>query len=1176
MSQEVNNENIYSLIDLLMKNDLYKTNRDSFAQFIEEIIYKELKEGQNIFNEKYLNNKIYRHRFQFDNIGLKPPINENNDELMFPEDARIKNLDYQSKLVADVKQILEIIDLETEETTTKVIAEEKETPVAKIPIMVKSKYCITTLRKDLPNTECPYDPGCYFIIKGGEKVVLPHEQICSNKPLVFTKKDNTYKNNVMYQIQVNSKESNILGMVNVLLLQLKKNDSIVCLTNQFSEIPLFVLIRALGITSDYDIIKYIVYDINDFDMTNMLRYSLDKSLSEVRDIKGNFKVIRTQEDAIEYLTTKLKSNKRYSETDEAIREQQKRMHVVKILENDLLPHMGKNLINKAIYIGYMCNKMLNVVLKRTEIDDRDSYLNKRIDHIGVLLGILFKQHYKKMLNDCAKFFNKKNISDESPINVITQIKPNIIENGLKAGLATGSWSPKRKGVAQLLQRISYLQTNAYFRRFLTPSLDTSNNKITTIRNADNYQAFFVCPNATPEGQKIGLVKELSLSSNISLMLYSHIPIIKDLLKDKLFNLQDVEPIKIKQYVKVFLNGELVGLTNKPFEIKEILDKSKRNQGLHPSVGITFDINKLEIKIYCDGGRLYRPLLKVQNNKLVLTKKMLEETKTMKSWDEFISKYPDVVEYIDIEATDNLMIACQFDNLENENRKKSIIIKDANPIGNTLNRYNDTVYINYTHTELHPFLMLGSIASLQPFPENNYSTKNIVYFSHIKQSMGIYATNYRYRSDISFVLYHPQRPMVGTKSVNYLNTVHVPYTENVVIAIAAYSGFNQEDSMIINKTAVDRGLYRATGYKKYKVSLEKNPATSQDEVFMKPDPTKTTGMKDGNYDKLNEKGFVPEETVIENGDFIIGKVSPIQPNANNKVFKDESEIYKSNTKGVVDKVWNGIYDNEGYEMYNMRVRSERVPGIGDKYASRFGQKATTGALLNAEDMPYTKSGMVPDLIINPCCLPTRQTVGQLLEMFTGKVGAIKGQFIDGSAFGKTNVEELNDILKENGFEEYGEEEMYCGYTGIKMKTKIFVGVSAYARLKHLVKDKIHGRARGPMQTLTRQPPEGRSRDGGLRFGEMECWSMTSHGASVFLRERMFNCSDGYQVHICNTCGLIASTIIDKEIYICSACKNNTDTSLVEIPYATKLLFQELMAINILPRIKIKENEYIDGV
>ena len=1090
MSQEVNNENIYSLIDLLMKNDLYKTNRDSFAQFIEEIIYKELKEGQNIFNEKYLNNKIYRHRFQFDNIGLKPPINENNDELMFPEDARIKNLDYQSKLVADVKQILEIIDLETEETTTKVIAEEKETPVAKIPIMVKSKYCITTLRKDLPNTECPYDPGCYFIIKGGEKVVLPHEQICSNKPLVFTKKDNTYKNNVMYQIQVNSKESNILGMINVLLLQLKKNDSIVCLTNQFSEIPLFVLIRALGITSDYDIIKYIVYDINDFDMTNMLRYSLDKSLSEVRDIKGNFKVIRTQEDAIEYLTTKLKSNKRYSETDEAIREQQKRMHVVKILENDLLPHMGKNLINKAIYIGYMCNKMLNVVLKRTEIDDRDSYLNKRIDHVGVLLGILFKQHYKKMLNDCAKFFNKKNNSDESPINVITQIKPNIIENGLKAGLATGSWSPKRKGVAQLLQRISYLQTNAYFRRFLTPSLDTSNNKITTIRNADNYQAFFVCPNATPEGQKIGLVKELALTSNISLMLYSHIPIIKDLLKDKLFNLQDVEPIKIKQYVKVFLNGELIGLTDKPFEIKEVLEKSKRNQGLHPSVGITFDINKLEIKIYCDGGRLYRPLLKVQNNKLILTKKMLEETKTMKSWDEFISKYPDVVEYIDIEATDNLMIACQFDNLENENRKKSIIIKDANPIGNTLNRYNDTVYVNYTHTELHPFLMLGSIASLQPFPENNYSTKNIVYFSHIRQSMGIYATNYRYRSDISFILYHPQRPIVGTKSVNYLNTVHVPYTENVVIAIAAYSGFNQEDSMIINKTAVDRGLYRATGYKKYKVSLEKNPATSQDEVFMKPDPTKTTGMKDGNYDKLNEKGFVPEETVIENGDFIIGKVSPIQPNANNKVFKDESEIYKSNTKGVVDKVWNGIYDNEGYEMYNMRVRSERVPGIGDKYASRFGQKATTGALLSAEDMPYTKSGMVPDLIINPCCLPTRQTVGQLLEMFTGKVGAIKGQFIDGSAFGQTNVEELNDVLKENGFEEYAEEEMYCGYTGIKMKTKIFVGVSAYARLKHLVKDKIHGRARGPMQTLTRQPPEGRSRDGGKHV----CPSMFKKHAS----------------------------------------------------------------------------------
>jgi DNA-directed RNA polymerase II subunit RPB2 len=1176
MAQEVNDENIFGLVDLLLKGDLYKSNRDSFAQFIEEIIYKELKDGTNIFSEKYKNNKIYRHRFQFENIGLKPPINENNDELMFPEDARIKNLDYQSKLVADVKQILEIVDLETEETTTKIISEEKETPVAKIPIMVGSKYCLKNIRKDLPNTECPYDPGCYFIIKGGEKVVLPHEQIACNKPLVFTKKEPSFKNGFMYQVQVNSKGIDILGMVNIFVLQMKKDDSIVCLTNQFAEIPLFVLMRALGISSDFDIIKYIVYDINDYDISNMLRYSLDKSLSEVKDIKGNSKVIRTQEDAIEYLTTKLKSSKKYSETDETIREQQKKMHVMKILENEFLPHMGKNIMNKAIYVGYMCNKLLNCVLGRANIDDRDSYVNKRIDHVGVLLGQLFKQHYKKMLNDCAKFFNKKNVQDETPINVISQIKPNIIENGLKAGLATGSWSPKKKGVAQLLQRISFVQTNAYFRRFLTPSLDTSNNKITTIRNTDNYQIFFVCPNATPEGQKIGLVKELSLSANISLMLYSHIPIIKDILKNHISELQDVEPIKLKQYVRIFLNGEWIGMTNKPFEIKELLEKNKRNQGIHPSVGISFDVNKMEIRIYCDGGRLYRPLLKVIDNKLTLTKKILDDAVNMKTWEEFLSKYPEVIEYIDLESTDSLMIAIEHEKLKNEKRKEAIIVKDPNPHGNTLNRYNDTVYIKYTHAEIHPMLMLGSIAALEPFAEHNFSTKNLVYFSHIRQSMGIYASNYRHRSDISFVLYHPQRPIVTTKAVNYLNTNHMPYTENVVIAIASYSGFNQEDSMIINKTAVERGLYRATGFKKYKVSLEKNPATSQDEVFMKPDATKTTGMKDGNYDKLNEKGFIPEETTIVNGDVIIGKVSPIQPNANNKVFKDESEIYKSNTTGVIDKVWSGIYDNEGYEMYNMRVRSERVPGIGDKYASRYGQKATTGALLAAEDMPYTKSGMVPDLIINPCCLPTRQTVGQLIEMFTGKVGAIKGKHIDGTSFKRMDFEELNEVLKENGFDDYAEEEMYCGYTGLKMKTKIFVGVSAYARLKHLVKDKIHGRARGPAQILTRQPPEGRSRDGGLRFGEMECWSMTSHGTSIFLRERMFNTSDGYQVHVCNSCGLIASKIIDKDIYICTACKNNTDTSLIEIPYATKLLFQELMAINILPRIKVRENEYIDGV
>ena len=295
--------------------------------------------------------------------------------------------------------------------------------------------------------------------------------------------------------------------------------------------------------------------------------------------------------------------------------------------------------------------------------------------------------------------------------------------------------------------------------------------------------------------------------------------------------------------------------------------------------------------------------------------------------------------------------------------------------------------------------------------------------------------------------------------------------------------NQEDSIIFNQSAIDRGIFRADTLKKFHSEILKNPSTSQDDIFTKPDRNKVTGMKQANYDKLNDKGYAPEETVLDNEDILIGKISPIQPTGNNnKVYKDSSEIFKTNVTGVVDRVHTGIYNSEGYEMYNMRVRMERKPITGDKFTNRFGQKGTVGIVYPQKDMPFTESGMVPDLILNPHGYPSRMSLGQFIETMASKEAAEAGHFVDGTPFNDYDVAKLPDLLKKVGFSPHGTEKMYCGLTGRKMDVEIFIGPVYTIRLKHMVLDKVHGRARGPRQALTRQPLEGRSRDGGLKIGK----------------------------------------------------------------------------------------------
>jgi DNA-directed RNA polymerase beta subunit len=438
----------------------------------------------------------------------------------------------------------------------------------------------------------------------------------------------------------------------------------------------------------------------------------------------------------------------------------------------------------------------------------------------------------------------------------------------------------------------------------------------------------------------------------------------------------------------------------------------------------------------------------------------------------------------------------------------------------------------------------------------------------KQAMGVYATNYENRMDkTAYVLNYPMKPLVETRIMNLIHLNKIPSGSQLIVAIMTHTGYNQEDSLLVNKGSIDRGMALTTVYHTEK-DEDKQKINGDEEIRCKPDPSKTKGLKMGNYNKVNSKGVIPENTLIENRDVIIAKVTPIKENRNDHTkiikYEDQSKIYKTVEETYVDK--NYIDRNgEGYNFAKVRTRVVRKPVIGDKFSSRHGQKGTVGNIIPECDMPYNDKGVRPDIIINPHAIPSRMTIGQLKETVLGKVLVELGLFGDGTAFGDFELKDICDLLLKAGYEAHGNELLYSGLTGEQVECSVFMGPVFYQRLKHMVNDKAHSRSIGPMVNLTRQPAEGRSRDGGLRFGEMERDCMVSHGASRFTRGRMYDASDKYSVYVCRKCGLIASYNDKMHIHLCLTCGNRADFAYVEIPYACKLLFQELNTMNIAPRL-----------
>ena len=1113
---------------------------------------------------------------------------DGTQNIMTPYIARMNNMSYSSSVYVNVHVVTEVTNKNG--MTEKFDKTLNNIYIGKIPIMVKSKLCVSNQIPGIceeNNNECIYDFGGYFIINGNEKVLISQDRINENKTLVFQPNNNC--EGLYAEIRSICNSSYLPPKTTCLNMSGKLNHMgrIIRINTSFlrSEVPVFVMFRALGIISDKEIINHIVYDMD--------KEKNERIISELMACCEDSCDITTQEQAENVLIKIMIGANKNNENEE------NRRLLRNNLINDFLPHVGKNYRRKALYIGYIIRKMIRIYLGYDKYDNRDSYINKRVDTPGILMSNLFRQCYGKMTKELKSAIEKElglwRGNSNTPIsNIISDIsitrffKQSLLESWIKYSLSTGNWGIKsmgtfqniKQGVSQVLNRMSYASTLSHLRRINTAM--EKNGKLVQPRKLDNSQIGMICPAETPEGSSVGLVKNMALSTNISISMNStHI---RKVLIELGINTYDdkfsyysnnsskefLKEMGNENNVYVMINGDIIGYHCNPNELYRKLKHYKRSGIIHPMTSIVWNIQCSNIIINTEAGRMYRPLYIVDYDKdtkkrvlrieSILKRKNISFKEYIKDkhFDYFIVpneiiKNHDVpdsyldeegfIEYMDCDEINNAMIAT-FPNELKEGMKGTAMPPC------------------YTHCEIHPSLINGILGVNIPFSDHNQSPRNCYQCAMGKQALGIYTSNFNKRIDtMGNILNYPQKSLVCTKLSKYTMAHKLPSGVNAIVAIMTHTGFNQEDSIMINQSALDRGLFTSTYYKALRDVCNKNHSTGEEEIFTNPENKSV--QKPYSYNKLNNDGFVPKNTYVNGNDVIVGKVMPKKVNGEIN-YNDNSLVMKANDDGYVDINYNGI-NSEGYKFCKVKIRKNRKPEIGDKCASCSAQKGTIGMTYKHQDMPFTKDGIVPDIIMNPHAIPSRMTIAQLMECIMGKAGCHIGAFGDSTPYNDCSVEDIAKVLQESGMERYGNEILYNGRTGEQIKTEIFIGPTYYQRLKHMVSDKVHSRgSNGPIVMLTRQPSEGRARSGGLRLGEMERDCFIAHGTANFLAERMLHVSDNYRIFVCKYCGMHANVNTDKNIYSCKNCKNNTDIAQVRMPYAFKLLNQELYTMNIMMR------------
>tara|TARA_Y100000310_G_scaffold127274_1_gene126339 strand:- start:12485 stop:15739 length:3255 start_codon:yes stop_codon:yes gene_type:complete len=879
--------------------------------------------------------------------------------------------------------------------------------------------------------------------------------------------------------------------------------------SRFKDIPAVLILKALGLIKESDISKYI-----------------GKETDSVIVNLYEFVNISSQEDAIMEIAEKTSLQGTKKEILDRVKQR---------IDSYLFPHIGQkkeSRIKKAVTLCKLIKQFLIAKENPKLRTDKDHYANKRVRLSGDLLANLFRVNLGILIRDIL-YSLQKSTKRKKFFSIKTIAKSTLFSHRVESAIATGSWTGERSGVTQNMDKTNYLATISQLQRVSSMLPSDQENFLARTLHPTHYGRF--CPIETPEGTEIGLRKNLAILSKVSTRVnLDENKFIKDLEAEGL----DKEETS---NTDVFLNGRFIGDINNPEEFVKTIKEKRRDSRLPTEMNIRNDPDFGIVSIFTEPGRVLRPLIIVENGISKLKNEHLIQLEQNEiTWDDLIKQK--VIEYLDASEEENSLVGLYKEELTQE----------------------------HSHLEIDSIDLFGVITSLVPYGNHDQSSRLNRGSKTQKQALGLYVANYFCRLDTSAsILEYPQKPIVRSFVYDTLNTY--PAGQNLIVAIMTHEGYNMEDALVFNKGSLERGVGRSYFFRPYS-SIEMNYSGGLKDKIAIPEKD-TSGYKmESSYRFLEEDGIVYPEAEISEGEVLIGKMSPPKflseaREISVRTKKESSVTMRQEEKGIVDAIFI-TKDSEGNKIIQIRTRDQRIPELGDKYATAHGQKGIIGAIIPEEDVPFTARGIKPDIIFNPHGLPSRMTVGYLLELLAGKVGCVRGEVIDGTSFSGETKKELEGQLKDMGFRFDGKETMYNGVTGKKMVSKIFIGNLYYLKLKRMVKGLIHGRASGKITLLTRQPVEGRSRGGALRLGEMEQQALVAHGASLLLKERYS--SDKVELNICSKCGAIA---IDDNIrgkIVCPEC-NSEDTEPIEVSYAFKLLLEELQGLHIHSNFKLK-NKY----
>lgn len=1071
----------------LENHSLVESNITSFNNFIEkrmQEIVDEISEG--IENDEF---EISLGKIKVGRPGVTEA--DGSSSLIMPCDARLRNLTYSAPISLEI----------TVKKDGQVDFEEVE--IGRIPVMVKSSVCNTSgMSKEelIANYNDPLDPGGYFIIKGNERVMVMAEDLAENQS--FIEKDKSGE--LMLRM------FSLRGTYRIPTVITEGKDGLFELTfSRFRNLPAVVLLKALGLTKEADIAKYIGRETD----------SVIVNLYEFVDIA-------TQEDAMMYIAEKTNLQGTKKEILDRVHQR---------VDSYLFPHIGQrkeDRMRKAVTLCKLIKQFLTAKENPNIETDKDHYANKRVRLSGDLLDSLFRVNLRILIRD-VQYSLQKSVKRRKFFSIKVIAKSTLFSHRVESSIATGSWTGERSGITQNMDKTNYLATISQLQRVSSMLASDQENFLARTLHPTHYGRF--CPIETPEGTEIGLRKNLALLSRVSTRVA--------LDADKF--LKDLESIGLEfdnyQGVEVFWNGMYMGNVANPEEFA-LKVREKRRIGEFPMEMNVFNDSVLGIvSISTEPGRVLRPLVVVENGVSKLTSEHLVQLEQGDlTWDDLLKE--GVIEYIDAAEEENVFVAL----------------------------YSEEITQKHTHVSIDSIDLLGVVTSLVTYGNHDQSSRLNRGSKTQKQSLGLYSANYlcRLDTDVS-VLQYPQKPIVRSFVYDTLNTY--PAGQNLVVAIMPYEGYNMEDALVFNKGSLDRGVGRSFYFRPYS-AIEMNYAGGLKDEIAVPEKESSGYKTEAVYRYLEDDGIIYPEAEVNEGEVLIGKMSPPKflseaREISVRTKKESSVTMRQEEKGVVESVFI-TEDDEGNKIVQVKSRDQRIPELGDKFATSHGQKGVVGMIVQEEDVPFTSNGIKPDVMFNPHGLPSRMTVGYLLELLAGKVGSLKGEIVDGTTFSGESKKELEEQMKDLGFRYDGKETMYNGITGKRMSSKIFVGNLYYLKLKYMVANKLHGRASGKIALLTRQPIEGRSRGGALRLGEMEQQALVAHGASLLLKERYD--FDKVVLPICSKCGAIGVDDNIRDKVVCSVC-GGEEIEKIEVSYAFKLLLEELQGLHIHTTLNLK-NKY----